>query len=216
MLANKFDVVIVGAGHNALVAACYLGRAGLRVAIIEANDAIGGASVSQRVFPDFDARLSRYSYLVSLLPDQIIKELGLKFKTLARSVASFTPEKQAGIDIGLLVNTGLVGASKSDFAKLTGSDSEFAAWQSFYGDVERIAKVIAPTMLSKLPTRSELKGQVNHPIWDEIIERPIGQVIEAKFNNDLVRGVVLTDGLIGTFADAHEMQANICFLYHLI
>ena len=216
MPVNKFDIVIVGAGHNALVAACYLGRAGLRVAIIEANDAIGGASVSQRVFPDFDARLSRYSYLVSLLPDQIIKELGLKFKTLARSVASFTPEKQAGIDIGLLVNTGLVGASKSDFAKLTGSDSEFAAWQSFYGDVERIAKVIAPTMLSKLPTRSELKGQVNHPIWDEIIERPLGEVIEAKFNNDLVRGVVLTDGLIGTFADAHEMQANICFLYHLI
>jgi len=212
----EFDVVIVGAGHNALVAACYLGKAGLKVAILEATGDIGGASVSQKVFPDFQARLSRYSYLVSLLPDQIVSDLGLKFQTISRSVASFTPENKAGKDIGLLVSTGLVGASKSDFAKLTGSDSEFEAWQKFYADVERIAKVIAPTMLSKLPTRSELKAQVNHPIWEAIIERPLGEVIEAIFSDDLIRGVVLTDGLIGTFADAHSMQSNICFLYHLI
>ena len=216
MPENKFDVVIVGAGHNALVAACYLGKAGLKVAILEATGAIGGASVSQKVFPDFDAHLSRYSYLVSLLPDQIVSDLGLKFQTISRAIASFTPEKKSGNDIGLLVTTGLVGESKSDFAKLTGSDSEFEAWQKFYVDVERIAKVIAPTMLSKLPTRSELKAQVSHPIWEEIIERPLGRVIEAKFSDDLVRGVVLTDGLIGTFADAHQMQSNICFLYHLI
>jgi phytoene dehydrogenase-like protein len=212
----EFDVVIVGAGHNALVAACYLGKAGLKVAILEATGDIGGASVSQKVFPDFQARLSRYSYLVSLLPDQIVSDLGLKFQTISRSVASFTPENKAGKDIGLLVSTGLVGASKSDFAKLTGSDSEFEAWQKFYADVERIAKVIAPTMLSKLPTRSELKAQVNHPIWEAIIERPLGEVIEAIFSDDLIRGVVFTDGLIGTFADAHSMQSNICFLYHLI
>ena len=61
-----FDVLIVGGGHNSLVAACYLGKAGLRVGVFEKNSEFGGATVSQRVFPDFDARLSRYSYLVSL------------------------------------------------------------------------------------------------------------------------------------------------------
>jgi phytoene dehydrogenase-like protein len=53
-------------------------------------------------------------------------------------------------------------------------------------------------------------------VWDYMIERPIGEVIESRFTNDLVRGVVLTDALIGTFVDSHTIQANICFLYHLI
>jgi phytoene dehydrogenase-like protein len=53
-------------------------------------------------------------------------------------------------------------------------------------------------------------------VWDYLMERPIGEEIDKRFNNDLVKGVVLTDALIGTFASAYEMQANICFLYHLI
>jgi phytoene dehydrogenase-like protein len=55
----KYDVVIIGAGHNGLIASCYLAQAGLKVAVLEANAAAGGASVSQKVFPDFEARLSR-------------------------------------------------------------------------------------------------------------------------------------------------------------
>ena len=62
------DVVIVGGGHNALVAAGYLARAGRRVRILEKLDHVGGAAVSAHAFEGIDARLSRYSYLVSLLP----------------------------------------------------------------------------------------------------------------------------------------------------
>ena len=71
-------------------------------------------------------------------------------------------------------------------------------------------------MLQKLPTRSELKEKVGHEIWNEIIENPLEQVLERRFKDDLVRGIVLTDGLIGTFSDAKDLVANICFLYHLI
>ncbi len=67
-MKSKYDVVILGAGHNGLVAASYLSRAGLSVLIMEKNDYIGGATTSQKVFPDYDAWLSRYSYLVSLFP----------------------------------------------------------------------------------------------------------------------------------------------------
>ena len=214
--SNSYQAIIVGGGHNGLVAACYLAKAGVKTLILEANSQVGGATVSQKVFPDYEAKLSRYSYLVSLLPDQIVSELGLNFETLRRDVASFTPTKIDGKDIGLLVTTGLIGQTEADFKALTSASSEFKAWQDFYEDVQKLADAIAPTMLAKLPTRSELKNQVNHRIWDEIMERPIGQVIEARFKNDLVRGIVLTDGLIGTHSDAHDMQANICFLYHLI
>jgi phytoene dehydrogenase-like protein len=66
-------------------------------------------------------------------------------------------------------------------------------------------------------TRSELKALIAKPsVWNYLIERPIGEVITARFKEDLVRGVVLTDALIGTFSSAFEIQANICFLYHLI
>jgi phytoene dehydrogenase-like protein len=88
---SKYDVVILGAGHNGLVAASYLGRAGLSVLVLEKNDYIGGATTSQKVFPDYDARLSRYSYLVSLLPEKIIRDLGLNLELRRRATASFTP-----------------------------------------------------------------------------------------------------------------------------
>jgi len=215
-VSNNFDVVIVGGGHNALIASCYLAKAEMSVAILEKNASLGGATVSQKVFPEFEARLSRYSYLVSLLPDKIVEDLGLRFEKIKRSVSSFTPENFDEKSLGLLITRGLVGQTKSDFSAITSSESEMEAWKSFYADVQRLADVIAPTMLGKLPTRSELKAKVNHKIWDEIIEEPLGKVLEARFDSDLVRGIVLTDGLIGTFSNAKDLVANICFLYHLI
>ena len=211
-----FDVLIVGGGHNSLVAACYLGKAGLRVGVLEKNSEFGGATVSQRVFPDFDARLSRYSYLVSLLPDQIIEDLGLSFTTLSRSVSSYTPVNHEGTEMGLLVDSDLSAATKASFVEVTGSDSDFDAWQNFYGSVRHLAQVVAPTLLSPLPSRTELRDLVNDPIWDAIVERPLGEVLERTFGSDLIRGVVFTDGLVGTFSDAHSFYANICFIYHLI
>src|SRR5436305_11427171 len=92
----RYDVVILGAGHNGLVAAAYLARAGLSVLLLEKNDYIGGATTSQRIFPDYEACLSRYSYLVSLFPEKIIRELGLRLELRRRATASFTPYARDG------------------------------------------------------------------------------------------------------------------------
>jgi phytoene dehydrogenase-like protein len=211
-MSASYDVVIIGGGHNGLVAACYLAKAGKSVLVLEKEDSLGGATVSQQVFPQYQARLSRYSYLVSLLPQKIINDLELSFETLGRDVSSYTPE----VEGGLFVSSDWNAQTEKSFAALTGSPAEFASWKTFYNEVLRFAQVVAPTMLAPLPTRSELRTAVNHPIWDALIEKPIGEVIEERFKNDLVRGVVLTDGLIGTFADAHDFAANRCFLYHLV
>ena len=77
-----YDAIIVGGGHNGLVAASYLAKAGKSVVLLESASELGGATTSVRPFPEYDARLSRYSYLVSLLPDQIVADLGINFKTL--------------------------------------------------------------------------------------------------------------------------------------
>src|SRR5438132_8332666 len=100
-MKSQYDVVILGAGHNGLVAASYLARAGLSVLILEKNDYIGGATTSQKVFPDYDARLSRYSYLVSLFPEKIIRDLGLNLQLRKRATASFTPYLKDGRQDGL-------------------------------------------------------------------------------------------------------------------
>src|SRR5438445_12764424 len=102
-MKTSYDVVILGAGHNGLVAAAYLARAGLSVLLLEKNDYIGGATTSQQVFPDYDALLSRYSYLVSLFAEKIIRDLGLNLKLRRRATASFTPYVMAAPYNGLLL-----------------------------------------------------------------------------------------------------------------
>jgi len=96
---SQYDLVILGAGHNALVAAAFLARAGLSVLVLEKNDYIGGATTSQKVFPDYDAHLSRYSYLVSLFPQKIIRDLGLStnHRWLREIAAFFAPRKRGEV-----------------------------------------------------------------------------------------------------------------------
>ena len=214
---KEYDAIIVGGGHNGLVAASYLAKAGKAVLLLEAHGELGGATTSVRPFPEYDARLSRYSYLVSLLPDQIVADLGINFKTLGRSVSSYTPYHREGRDDGLLVSTEWDETNESSFKRLTGSDQEGKAWREFYGEIAELAKRFAPSMLKPLKSAAELKSEMGLPdVWRNLMEIPIGEVIRHRFSDDLVRGVVLTDALIGTFVSADDLQANRCFLYHLI
>lgn len=216
-MTKKYDIVIIGAGHNGLVAATYLAKAGKKVLVLEANDEIGGATTSVRVFPGFDAHLSRYSYLVSLLPDKIVRDLSLNFKTLSRRVASYTPFNSNGNHQGLHISRIWDEQTASSFKSIAGGENEMKAWQKFYGDIEKFAQRIAPSMLKPLPTRLEIKKEIGlDHVWNDLIENPIGEAITRYFKNDIVRGIVLTDALIGTFTSAFSLQANICFLYHLI
>ena len=86
------DAVIIGAGHNGLVAAAYLAKAGLRVLVLERRDRVGGSAITEEIVPGF--KFSRLSYVNSLFRPQIIKDLRLKefgLKMLPRNPSSFTP-----------------------------------------------------------------------------------------------------------------------------
>ncbi|WRZ94755.1 NAD(P)/FAD-dependent oxidoreductase [Streptomyces sp. NBC_01007] len=213
-----YDAVIVGGGHNGLVAAAYLARAGRSVLVLERLGNTGGAAVSTRPFAGVDARLSRYSYLVSLLPRKIVRDLGLDFRVRGRTVSSYTPVERDGRPTGLLVGGG-ERRTREAFARLTGSEREYEAWQRFYAMTGRVAQSVFPTLTEPLPTREELRARVDdEEAWRILFEEPVGVAVEEYFADDLVRGVVLTDALIGTFADAHDpsLRQNRCFLYHVI
>ncbi len=217
-LRDSYDVVIVGGGHNGLVAATYLAQADLSVLVLERLGQTGGAAVSTEPFPGLPARLSRYSYLVSLLPDQLVRDLDLDLTLRSRSVASYTPVRRDGRDTGLLVEHDEGAATAASFRDLTGSDREYDAWRSFYAEVADLARVVAPSLLEPLRPARELRAMVDGRIWADLVEQPLGQAIETRFADDTVRGVVATDALIGTFADlgSASLLQNRCFLYHLV
>ncbi|MFF9607165.1 phytoene desaturase family protein [Streptomyces sp. NPDC014684] len=217
-VTRSYDAVIVGGGHNGLVAAAYLARAGRSVLVLERLGHTGGAAVSTRPFAGVDAQLSRYSYLVSLLPRKIVRDLGLRFQVRGRTVSSYTPTERGGRATGLLVGGG-ERRTREAFARLTGGEREYAAWQRFYGMTGRVAERVFPTLTEPLPGRDELRRRIDDDTaWRALFEEPIGVAVEENFTDDLVRGVVLTDALIGTFADAHDpsLAQNRCFLYHVI
>ena len=212
-----YDVIVVGGGHNGMVAASYLAKSGKRVLLLEARGNLGGASISYQAFPEFPVHLSRYSYLVSLFPDQIKADLSLNFRTISRKVSSYTPVQQGDEHLGLLVERTPGAATADSFYKLTGSHTEFEKWRDFYGRLEGLAQFLAPTLLEPLRTEVDLKSNFSDgALWREIFEQPIGVTVSQYFRDDIVRGVVLTDALVGTFSSVDDLQANICFLYHVI
>ncbi|WP_293002491.1 NAD(P)/FAD-dependent oxidoreductase [Mycobacterium sp.] len=212
MTTREVDAVIVGGGHNGLVAAGYLARAGLRVQLLERLPGVGGAAVSAPVFDGVDARLSRYSYLVSLLPARILDDLGANVRLAPRPWSSYTP------DPATVGRTGLLVGPRSTFDAI-GAGGDERAFDEFYRRCRLLTGRLWPTLLEPLATRDQARDAIDDDsVWQDLIERPIGAAISGVLDNDVVRGVVATDALIGTFArlDDPSLRQNICFLYHLL
>jgi len=216
-MAIRYDVAIIGAGHNGLVAACYLGMAGKKVVVLEASQNIGGASISACPFDGYDVRLSRYAYLLSLFPDTIMCDLGLKVPVRSRSMSSYTPYVAEGRHEGLHIARKWDAETEASFERLTGEKKEALQWRNFYHDLQQMAKKLAPTLLSPLQSRTDLRNLMGmDEVWRMMFEQPIGEALVEKFQSDLVRGVILTDAMIGTHTSAYDLQANRCLLYHVI
>jgi phytoene dehydrogenase-like protein len=202
-----YDAVVIGGGHNGLACAAYMAGAGRSVVVLERGDVVGGAVRSAEIFPGRTANISKYSYLVSLLPEVVVDELGLDITLQRREVSSYTP-CGAG---GLLIDASDPAATAASL----GADA--AGWEELYGMTARVAERVFPTLTEPLRDRDALRRHVGDDVaWSALVERPIGELIERTLSDDTVRGVVLTDALIGTFAEAHELAANRCFLYHVI
>jgi len=218
---TRYDAVIVGGGHNGLVAAAYLAHAGQSVLLLERNSELGGATASHRVFPGMDARLSRYSYLVSLLPKTIIDELGLRFAPRRRRIASCTPYDDHGAARALLLSNVDAEASHTSLRAVAG-EADWRGYQALLELEQVFAGMVWPSLLQPLRARADWRAALRSPhereAWDAFVERPLGDIMERAVANDLLRGVLFTDGKIGIFTHPHDptLQQNRCFIFHII
>ena len=211
---DPVDAIVVGAGHNGLVAATMLARSGRRVLVLERAGHPGGASVSYAPFEGVDARISRYSYLVSLFPRALLAELGVDVEMRRRSVSSYTPHGDAGV---LVCDD--EQRTRASIARTLGDDGTAGALERFGALTGGVAWPIFATLTEPLRSREEFRRVVgDEKIWTAVFEQPLSLLLEGAFESDLARGIVATDALIGTFADTGDplLRQNRCFLYHVI
>src|SRR5438477_10312747 len=145
-MAGKYDAIVIGGGHNGLVTACYLAKAGWKVLVLERRYLVGGACVTEETFPGF--KVSTAAYVNSLFRKEIIRDLRLHdygFSVLERNPASFTPFADGrylllGPDAAL---------TRREIAKFSARDAE--AYPKYEAMLERVAAVLEPTLVLSPP-----------------------------------------------------------------
>jgi len=154
----KYDAIIIGGGHNGLVTACYLARAKWKVLVLERRYVVGGACVTEEVFPGF--KVSTAAYVNSLFRPEIIRDLRLRdygFEPIERNPASFSPFLDGR---SLTLGTGS-HADVDEIAKFSKKDAE--NYPKYEAMLERVASVVEPTL-------TQIPPNLIHPKLGSLLE----------------------------------------------
>ncbi len=223
-MSGSYDIIIVGAGHNGLVTAAYLARAGLRVLVLERRDVVGGACVTEELWPGF--KVSTAAYVNSLLRPEIIRDLQLArhgFELLPRSPSSFTPFPD-----GRFL---LMGPDKAlthqQVAKFSARDAE--ALPRYEAMLERVADFIEPTLLETPPDPWSLRPRNlarlaglgwrflrlgrDGPRAVEILTGAARPILDRWFESEELKIALATDAIIGAMASP-SMPGTAYVLFH--
>nr|XP_057914576.1 pyridine nucleotide-disulfide oxidoreductase domain-containing protein 2 [Doryrhamphus excisus] len=238
---RQYDAVIIGGGHNGLVAAAYLQRGGLKTAVFERRHVLGGAAVTEEIFPGF--RFSRCSYLLSLLRPHIYADLELKkhgLKVYLRDPHAFTPMLEDGLKGGrprsLTLGSDLAKNQK-EISKFSQKDAK--AFLDFTLHLEKLAAAIHPlldappvdipgvtsgSMRKRLSAAKTLKPVVkcglklgrNIPDFYEIITAPIMKILNRWFESEPLIATLATDAVIGAMTSPSNPGSGYVLLHHVM
>uniref|UniRef100_G1KZM5 Pyridine nucleotide-disulfide oxidoreductase domain-containing protein 2 n=1 Tax=Ailuropoda melanoleuca TaxID=9646 RepID=G1KZM5_AILME len=219
-LKPEYDAVVIGAGHNGLVAAAYLQRLGVNTAVFERRPVIGGAAVTEEIIPGF--KFSRASYLLSLLRPQIYTDLELKkhgLKLHLRNPYSFTPMLEEGmgskVPRSLLLGTDMAENQKQ-IAQFSRKDAQaFPKYEAF---MNRLALAIDP-LLDAAPVDLEAfqRGSLLQRLQALSTLKPVLQaVLDQWFESEPLKATLATDAVIGAMTSPHTPGSGYVLLHHVM
>ena len=223
------DVIVVGGGHNGLVAAAYLAAAGLKVTVLERRGQVGGAAATEEFHPGF--RNSVAAYAVSLLSPTIIRDLDLDrhgLKLVERPLSNFLP-----LPDGRYLKIA-PGRTKGEIAKLSARDAE--RFDAYEARLERLTDVLRALALKAPPNLAtgqglaaglmslietakvgnrlrslELEGQRD---CLELFTRSAGEVLDQWFDSDPIKAILGFDGIVGTYASPYAAGTGYVLMHH--
>jgi phytoene dehydrogenase-like protein len=208
-MTQRYDAIVVGAGHNGLVCACYLARAGLRVIVVEGTDRIGGACVTEEPFPGF--RISTASYSLSLLLPSIVADLDLKLDVRTKDPIAFAPYEGGG---GLVLWRDRRRRHDA-IAKLSDGDAD--GYEEIHDLFEEASRRLRPLLTypatRKQARRAFRKSEVED-LFARTVDGSIATLCEEYLETDLMRGLVASQGIIGSAAGPRTPGTAYLYLHH--
>ena len=202
--SDSYDAIVVGGGHNGLVAAAYLARAGATVLVCERSTVLGGASRCEPAWPGFT--VSTAAYVCSLFDPKIVQELDLHahgFSVYPKEPASFTP-----LDGGCSLLLGSdAGANAAEIARFSKRDvNGFAA---FLDSAEALGAELWAHFDDDVPSLSKLSDETR-----ALIDKPVAEYVERFVETPVLQATLATDGLIGTYAGPRDRGTTYVLGHH--
>ena len=225
-MGKRYDAVIIGGGHNGLVCAFYLARAGYRVRILERRAIVGGAAVTEEFHPGF--RNSTASYTVSLLHPRIIRDMRLidqGYKVIERPVSNFLPLP----DDQYLILGGGIARTQAEFAKFSPRDAD--ALPAYYASLETVANVIRDLVLTCPPNVGDgmtmmldalrqgrhvaaLTIEQQRDVLD-LFTKSARCFLDSWFESDPVKAAFGFDAVVGNYASPDTPGSAYVLLHHV-
>ncbi|MCH7903551.1 MAG: NAD(P)/FAD-dependent oxidoreductase [Armatimonadetes bacterium] len=223
-----YDAIIIGAGHNGLVCAAYLAKAGKKVIVLERRDIVGGAAVTEEIFPGY--KCSRASYVNSLFRPKIIRDLELKsfgLEFIPRQPASFSPFP----DGSHLMLGADMQENQKEIAKFSTKDAE--AYPKYEAMLDRIVSFVEPTWdqpppsamsgkpgdvlsLAKMGMKAKKLGPGFLQDTADVFTLSAADFLDRWFESEALKSTLVTDGVIGAMAGPYSPGTAYVLLHHVM
>jgi len=229
-MTRSYDAVIIGGGHNGLVSAFYLARAGLKVRILERRSIVGGAAVTEEFHPGF--RNSVASYTVSLLNPKVIDDMKLVdqgYRVIERPISNFLPQDAADPAKGYLKLGGGLERTQAEFRKFSNADAE--ALPAYYDALENVADVLRDLSLKSPPNVGEglktladaarqgrkLAGMGVEKQRDvlDLFTKSARSFLDGWFDSEAVKAAFGFDAVVGNYASPDTPGSAYVLLHHV-